>query len=117
MQYKRGDIVYANLPSSQKDQTHEQMGRRPVVILQDEDVYNGLPTVIIIPFTTTQETIRFFSTLLVEPSQENGLAQKSVLLSFQIMAIDRQRLDNKIGELENHYIEELEQKIKLLIKI
>jgi mRNA-degrading endonuclease toxin of MazEF toxin-antitoxin module len=49
--FKSGDIVYANLPSPKDQQTHVQSGPRPVVIVQDEDDYASLPTIVIIPFT------------------------------------------------------------------
>ncbi len=96
---------------------HEQTGMRPVLIIQNEKDYGELPTVIMVPFTTQLKATRFASTFLVKPSSINGLRSESVLLSFQIMAIDRRRLSRKLGELEAHYLDSLEDKVKTLMNL
>ena len=46
---KRGEVWFVDLGMPKDD--HEQAGRRPVVILQTDDL-SPLSTVVIIPFTT-----------------------------------------------------------------
>lgn len=115
--YKRGDIVYTDLPTPANSQMHEQTGMRPVLIIQNEEDYGELPTAVVIPFTTQLKATRFASAFLVKPSSINGLRSQSVLLSFQIMAIDRRRLSIKLGELEAHYLNSLEDKVKILMNL
>ena len=45
----RGEVWFADLGEPRND--HEQAGRRPVIILQADDLF-PLSTVVIIPFTT-----------------------------------------------------------------
>ena len=76
---------------------HEQAGRRPTVILQDDSYAGDLPLVFAVPLTSATSTLRFAGALLIEPTVENGLRQRSVALVFQLRAVDRQRVDDKIG--------------------
>jgi len=72
---------------------HEQRGRRPAVILQDEQYAGELPVVLVLPLTTTRAAMRFAGTALIQPTAENGLRQGSVALVFQLRAIDRHRVN------------------------
>ncbi len=44
--------------------------------------------------------MRFAGTTLVQPTSENGLNQESVVLMFQLRAIDRRRLQGRIGAVD-----------------
>ena len=89
-----GDIHWVQLPAANG---HEQRGRRPAVILQDDHYAGGLPVVLVIPLTTARGTMRFAGTVLFQPTAENGLSQVSVALVFQLRAIDRRRVQERIG--------------------
>jgi len=52
---------------------------------------------------------------LVEPTKENGLTARSVLLIFQLRAIDKQRVTKKIGHLEDNLIKKVNQEMKDLL--
>ena len=92
-----GDIYWGNLPPSDG---HEQSGRRPVMILQDDGYAGSLPTVIIIPMSSSLAALRFPGTVAITATSANGLAYDSVLLVFQIRALDRSRLGRRIGTAE-----------------
>ena len=89
----------------------EQRGRRPAVVLQDDDYGGDLPVVLVAPLTTARAAMRFAETTLIYPTAENGLRQASVALVFQIRAIDRRRIQERIGtvnaEVLNAMFEEL----------
>jgi mRNA interferase MazF len=65
-----GDIHWVQLPAANG---REQRGRRPAVILQDDQYAGGLPVVLVIPLTTARAAMRFAGTALIRPTAENGL--------------------------------------------
>jgi mRNA interferase MazF len=92
-----GDIYWADLPPSNG---YEQTGRRPVLVFQDDDYAGSLPTVVIIPLSSSLGALRFPGTIAIDASPENGLAYDSVVLVFQIRALDRRRFGAFIGTAE-----------------
>ena len=109
---KLGDIYLVDLPQIGG---HEQMGKRPAIILQ-EDEYN-LPTVLIVPLTTKMKALDFAGTILIKPDDRNHLDRESIALAFQLRAIDRKRLSKKIGKLRVDQITKLQSLIKGLLGI
>ena len=103
-----GDIHWVELPAVNG---REQRGRRPAVVLQDDDYGGNLPVVLVVPLTTARAAMRFAGTTLIRPTAENGLRQASVALMFQLRAIDRGRIQERIetvsAEVLNAMFEEL----------
>jgi mRNA interferase MazF len=93
-----GDVVWVELPVVQG---HEQMGSRPAIVLQDDTVASGSPLVVLIPLTTVGRAIRFPGAVEIPPSPVNGLTLRSIALVHQIRALDRRRLRNTIGKLDD----------------
>ena len=93
----RGDIVLVNLPQPAGTAGHEQVGRRPALIVHDDATSSTLSVIMIVPFTSKLGAQRFPHTIFVDPSAENGLTLPSVLLVFQLRAIDRSRIGRTIG--------------------
>jgi mRNA interferase MazF len=94
---KRGEVWCVHLPSVPG---HTQAGIRPAVIMQEDQATVGLPTVLIVPFTSTQATLRFPGTLAVQPDGQNGLTVPSVALVFQLAAIDKTDCLQFLGVLD-----------------
>ena len=90
----RGDVVVIDLPVSE---LREQSGRRPAVAVQTD--LAGEPMLVVAPITSNQAALRFAFTVRVEPSPENGLTLPSVVMVFQLRAVDKQRLVRKIGQM------------------
>ena len=109
---KLGDIYLVALPQIGG---REQMGKRPAIILQEEEF--KLPTVLIVPLTTKIKALYFAGTVLIQPDDKNHLDKESVALAFQLRAIDRKRLSNKIGQLKEDQITKLQGLIKDLLGI
>ena len=103
-----GDLHWVDLPAVNG---REQGGRRPAVVLQDDDYGGNLPVVLVVPLTTARAAMRFAGTTLIRPTAENGLRQASVALVFQLRAIARGRIQERIGtvnaEVLNAMFEEL----------
>lgn len=111
----RGDIVLVNLPQSAEGAGHEQVGRRPALIVHDDATSDTLSVVMIVPFTSNLKAQRFPHTILIPPSKDNGLTVPSVLLVFQLRAIDKQRVTGKLGHLEDNLMTRVNLEIKKLL--
>ncbi|MHB1665588.1 MAG: type II toxin-antitoxin system PemK/MazF family toxin [bacterium] len=109
-----GDIYLVEIPTSEG---HEQQGLRPAIIVQTADDIDKVPTVLIVPFTTQIKALNFPFTFVVNPDSANNLASVSIVLVFQLRAIDKKRLKNKIGSLSTNDTQVLKQKIKMLLNI
>lgn len=92
---KVGEIYRADLPTADG---HEQSGRRPVMVIQHESI--SLSTVLVVPLTAAKAAGRFAGTVPIPITPENGLTADSVLLVFQIRAVDRKRFESKIGVVD-----------------
>ena len=101
---KRGDVWLVRLPPVQG---HTQAGRRPAVIVQDDQSTALLPTVLIVPFTGTQAAARFPGTLVVQPDSQNGLTIPSVALVFQLTAVDKRNCLQQVGVLDPAILEQI----------
>jgi mRNA interferase MazF len=91
------------------------LGTRPALVVHDDSTSNTLSVIMIVPFTSNLKAERFPHTILIQPTRENGLTVPSVLLVFQLRAIDRQRVTRKIGHLEDNLMEKVNQEMKDLL--
>ena len=99
-----GDIHWVRLPAANG---HEQGGRRPAIILQDDRYAGGLPVVLVVPLTSARAAMRFPGTTLIQPAPENGLREASVAIVFQLRAVDRQRVEDRIGAVSPQALAEV----------
>ena len=94
---KRGDMFYADLSPVVGS---EQGGIRPVLIIQNDTGNKYSPTVIAAAITSQTGKNRL-PTHIEIGSQENGLKSDSVVLAEQIRTIDKSRLKEKIGHIND----------------
>lgn len=97
MTIKRGDIYYADLSPVVGS---EQGGLRPVLIVQN-DVGNKYSPTVIAAAITSQQTKNNLPTHIKINASGCGLAKDSIVLLEQIRTIDKQRLKEKMGTLDN----------------
>jgi mRNA interferase MazF len=109
-----GDVYSVEIPPSNG---HEQAGSRPAVIVQDVEFSKRLSTVLVVPLTSNQAAQAFPGTFVIQPDAENGLRLSSVVLVFQLRAIDKRRLGQRLGRLVDAQIEELQGHIKALMRL
>jgi len=93
---KRGDIFYADLSPVIGS---EQGGTRPVLVIQN-DVGNKFSPTVIIAAITSQINKAKLPTHIEISANDFGLAKDSVILLEQIRTIDKKRLREKIGRLD-----------------
>lgn len=115
---KRGDIVLVNLPKPASVPGHEQFGSRPALVVHDhEQSGNNLSVIMIVPMTSKLKAQNFSRTILLQPSSQNGLSKPSVLLVFQLRAIDKKRIQKKIGVIEASVLKRVNQELQKLLGI
>ena len=100
MVIKRGDMFYADLSPVVGS---EQGGIRPVLIIQNDTGNKYSPTVIAAAITS-QTGKNKLPTHIEIGSKENGLKADSVVLTEQIRTIDKSRLKEKIGHIDDNKI-------------
>lgn len=108
----RGDVLLINLPSSDK---REQSGRRPAVAVQTDA--SGEPMLMVAPITSNLNALRFKFSVKIEPSDENGLTQTSIVMIFQMRAIDKSRIIKAIGRLSHEDLKKVDLEIHRLFDI
>ncbi len=98
MVIKRGDMFYADLSPVVGS---EQGGIRPVLIIQNDTGNKYSPTVIAAAITS-QTGKNKLPTHIEIGSENNGLKSDSVVLTEQIRTIDKSRLKEKIGHIDDN---------------
>ena len=94
---KRGEIYYADLSPVVGS---EQGGVRPVLIVQN-DVGNKFSPTVIAAAITSQKDKNALPTHIEVDAGNCGLAKDSVVLLEQVRTIDKRRLKEKMGSLDN----------------
>ena len=96
MTVKRGEIYYADLSPVVGS---EQGGLRPVLIVQN-DVGNKYSPTVIAAAITSQSGKTNLPTHIKVTAEGCGLAKDSIVLLEQVRTIDKQRLKEKMGNLD-----------------
>ncbi len=96
MTVKRGEIYYADLSPVVGS---EQGGIRPVLIVQNDVGNKHSPTVIAAAITSKQEKSKLPTHISVQATS-CGLAKDSVVLLEQVRTLDKRRLKERMGELD-----------------
>ena len=104
---KRGDIYYADLSPVVGS---EQGGMRPVLIVQNDTGNKHSPTVIAAAITSQVGKARL-PTHIELSGQSCGLSRDSVILLEQIRTIDKSRLRERMGRLEERQMSEVDNAI------
>ncbi len=97
---KRGDMFYADLSPVVGS---EQGGIRPVLIVQNDTGNKYSPTVIAAAITSQVGKNRLPTHIEID-SKDVGLKTDSVVLAEQIRTIDKSRLKEKIGHIDDEQV-------------
>lgn len=109
MVIKRGDIYYADLSPVVGS---EQGGVRPVLIIQNDIGNKYSPTVIATAITSQINKAKMPTHIELE-ANEYGLTRDSVVLAEQIRTIDKQRLKEKIGHLDDKLMSRVNEALEI----
>ena len=106
---KRGDIYYADLSPVVGS---EQGGIRPVLIIQN-DVGNKYSPTVIAAAVTSKINKAKMPTHIELCAKEYGLNKDSVILLEQIRTIDKKRLREKIGHLDDELMADVDNALSI----
>ena len=109
MNIKRGDIYYADLSPVVGS---EQGGVRPVLIVQNDVGNKYSPTVIAAAITSQQDKSNL-PTHINLSAAGSGLQKDSIVLLEQVRTIDKTRLKEKMGALDNRFMNMVDKAISV----
>lgn len=109
MNIRRGDIYYADLSPVVGS---EQGGVRPVLIVQNDVGNKFSPTVIAAAITSQTEKSKLPTHIRLTPVQ-CGLQKDSIVLLEQIRTLDKRRLKECMGRLEESVMDKVDHAISI----
>ena len=109
MTVRRGDIFYADLSPVIGS---EQGGIRPVVIVQNDVGNRHSPTVIAAAITSKVDKAKL-PTHIEVVADNFGLEKDSVILLEQVRTIDKKRLKEKMGKIDEKTMEKVNSAISV----
>lgn len=109
MEVRRGDIYYADLSPVIGS---EQGGIRPVLIVQNDIGNKYSPTVIAAAITSKKFKTQLPTHISVQ-ADECGLAKDSIVLLEQVRTLDKQRLRERMGSLDEFEMSKINQALQV----
>jgi len=111
---QRGEIWWADLP----DPSGAASGyRRPVLLLQaDAFTRSRIATVSALVITGNLRLATAPGNILL-PSSESGLPKDSVINVSQIVTLDKQSLDERVGQISARTLDQVEHGVRLVLEL
>ena len=120
---RRGDIYYALRAEPQDGANldpvigHEQAGRRPVLIIQNDIGNRYAPTVIIAALSSSSLPKRRYPTSVRVSAGTNGLTRDSDVRLDQLRTIDKRRLQNYVGHFDDEIMRQVDVAIEISLEL
>ena len=105
---KRGDIYYADLSPVVGS---EQGGVRPVLIVQNDTGNRYSPTVIAAAITSQTGKARLPTHVALPVNEGCGLNRDAIILLEQVLTLDKKRLRERMGHVEEQVMEKVDTAI------
>lgn len=109
MNIKRGDIYYADLSPVVGS---EQGGLRPVLIVQN-DIGNKYSPTVIAAAITSQRSKADLPTHIRINASNCGISKDSIVLLEQVRTLDKQRLKEKMGSLDDNTMNSIDKALSV----
>ena len=103
----KGDIYFADLSPVVGS---EQGGVRPVLVIQNNVGNKFSPTVIVAAITSRMDKHNLPTHVLIEQSRY-GLQKDSMILLEQVRTIDKRRLREHMGHVDDHLMNQIDSAI------
>ena len=114
MKIRRGDIYYADLRPVVGS---EQGGIRPVLIVQNDIGNRYSPTTIVILLTSKDKKVSMPTHVTLHKEQCEGLLCDSVIMCEQMRTIDKKRIKDKVGRINDESLDEVMRAVKVSINM
>ncbi len=111
--YKQLEIRWVNL--NNPTQGAETQKKRPCVIIQSDLVNLNSQTFIVAPILSGHKDWPF--AVNIDPTSKNGLDRERYINLKQLRAVDKLRITNKQGELEEKYTKPINEALKIIFNI
>ncbi len=109
MAIKRGDVFFADLSPVVGS---EQGGTRPVLVIQNDIGNRFSPTVIIAAITAQIQKAKLPTHVEIDAARY-GFERDSVILLEQVRTIDKSRLTDKITQLDEYLMEQVDEALEV----
>lgn len=112
MDLTRGEVWWASLPEPDGSGPG---GRRPVLVVQSDPFNRSrIRTVVVVVLTTNLDRAAAPGNVMV-PARASGLPKDSVANVSQILTIDRARLTEPAGTLDDRLMEAVDAGLRLVL--
>lgn len=95
----------------------EQSGRRPSLVVHTDALIDVSPVIMVVPFSSQLEALRFPACVRIESSKLNGLTSPSVAMGFQLRAADRVRFANRLCVLAPTDLQSVDDALRRLMDL
>lgn len=106
---KRGDVYFADLSPVVGS---EQGGVRPVLVIQNDIGNRFSPTIIVAAITAQIQKAKLPTHVEID-AVRYGFERDSVILLEQIRTIDKQRLTDKITQLDEEMMDRVDEALQI----
>jgi mRNA interferase MazF len=108
---RRGEIWLINWNPARGS---EQAGKRPALVIQNDIGNEHASTTIVAALSAT---IRIYPmNVLIEPPQ-GGLTKSSIIKTGQILTVSKDRLEKRLGLIEEKKMEEVDRALRLSLAL
>ena len=116
MLISRGDIVSVDLEPIIGSETGKI---RPCLVIQNDVINEYAPTTIIVVITSRRrlKNKKKYRTHVWIDKGEGNLTLDSIVQCEQIRTIDKRRIKNKIGHLDDNFMEKVEEAVKIVLSM
>lgn len=109
---QRGDLWWADFSPTRG---HEQRGRRPALVISDNRFNESAAGLVLLcPLTTTE---RSGIPWHIEIGENGGLPQRSFVMCEQVRSASEQRLSERIGVVPSAVMEQVEDRLRVLMAL
>jgi len=77
----------------------EQRGKRPVLVVSNDEFNTSMPNVTVLPLTSTER--RLYPSEVFLPAGTAGQPRDSIVMAHQVRTVSKQRLKKTLGHLND----------------
>jgi len=113
---KRGEVYWADLAPRSGS---EQQGRRPVIIVSNDEL-NQIPnwkSIIVVPLSTSAIQRRRGPSAILLHQGAAGLTRQCVALCHQLTTLDRSKFSRRIGRLNSVELDRLNDGLRATLEL